>query len=66
MIALLSMKFIATALEKKSSGGLLWAKGTIVGIDMPKFEGDVLLAQHNCRALHPRAGLKANQKVCGH
>src|SRR6516165_10739427 len=33
---------------------------------MPKFKGDVLLTQHNCCALHPRAGLKASQKVLGH
>src|SRR3982074_2151668 len=40
--------------------------GPVVPIDMPQLEFDALLAQHNRRALHPRAGLETHQKIFRH
>src|SRR4029078_4664501 len=40
--------------------------GPVVPIDMPEFELDALFAQYDCRALHPRTGLEAHQKIFRH
>ena len=40
--------------------------GTVVRLDVTELERDVLLAQHDRRALHPRAGLEAYEQVFRH
>ena len=40
--------------------------GPVVGLDMPELEVDLLLAEYDRRALHPRAGLEADEHVFGH
>ena len=40
--------------------------GPVVAVDMLEFELDALLAQHDRRALHPRAGLEADKQIFRH
>src|SRR6516164_7074851 len=40
--------------------------GPVVRLNMPELERDALFAQHDRRALHPRAGFKAYQKIFCH